>query len=73
MSPPRKVPLGIVMQTLQDYIREHDMPPTIEELRGRLGVGSTRTALRYLRELEDKGWITRWPGARGIRLERWMA
>lgn len=47
------------------------MPPTIEELQRELGVGSSRTVLRYLRALEEAGDIERWPGARGIRL-RWM-
>lgn len=44
------------------------MPPTIEELRRVLDVGSTRTILRYLRTLEDEGKIKRWPGARGIKI-----
>ena len=44
------------------------MAPTIEELRQALGVGSTNTVLRCLRELEDDGYIERWPGARGIKL-----
>ena len=44
------------------------MAPTIEELRQALGVGSTNTVLRCLRELEEEGYIERWPGARGIRL-----
>jgi repressor LexA len=43
------------------------MPPTIEELRKALGVGSTRTVLRYLQWLEKEGDIERWSGARGIR------
>jgi repressor LexA len=46
------------------------MAPTIEELRRVLGVGSTRTVLRYLSWLEDEGDIERWPGARGLRLRR---
>jgi repressor LexA len=43
------------------------LPPTIEELRRALGVGSTRTVLRYLRWLEEEGDIERWNGARGLR------
>lgn len=46
------------------------MPPTIDELRQALGVGSTRTILRYLQALEAAGAIQRWEGARGIRLLR---
>ena len=46
------------------------MAPTIEELRQTLGVGSTNTVLRCLRELEEEGYIERWPGARGMKLLR---
>ena len=44
------------------------MAPTIEELRQALGVGSTNTVLRCLRELEEEGYIERWSGARGMKL-----
>ena len=46
------------------------MAPTIEELRRKLGVGSKRTVLRYLKWLEDEGDIERWNGARGLRALR---
>lgn len=39
-------------------------------MREALDVGSTRTVLRYLQELEGAGLIERWPGARGLRLLR---
>ena len=55
-----------VLYRIKWCIRHSNMPPTCEELRKWLGVGSTRTVLRYLRELEDKKLIRRWPGARGI-------
>ena len=44
------------------------MAPTIEELRQALGVGSTNTVLRCLRELEKEDYIERWHGARGMKL-----
>lgn len=59
-----------VLGVLEEWLARHGMPPTIEELRLVLGVGSTRTALRYLERLEANGDIERWPGARGIRLLR---
>src|SRR5262245_41291303 len=59
-----------IRQMLQQWIIEHGMPPTVEELRRSLRVGSTRTVLRYLRAIEEDGDIERWPGARGIRLKR---
>ena len=46
------------------------MPPTIEELRRILRVGSTRTVLRYLDLLEEEGYIERWSGARGFRMRK---
>ena len=43
--------------------------PTVDQLRARLGVASTRTVRRYLAELEQAGKITRDP-VRGLRLAR---
>lgn len=70
MAPQRKVSASTVVAALNKLIAKLDMPPTIEELRAELGVGSTRTALRYLGELEEAGVIERWPGARGLRFRK---
>lgn len=70
MPPPRKVQLDEVARALKKLIAQLGMPPTIDELRIELGIGSTRTALRYLSELEDAGVIDRWPGARGLRMRK---
>ena len=70
MAPKRKVTAAAVASALQRFVAEHGKPPTIEELRAILDVGSTRTVLRYLQELEETGVIERWSGARGIRLAR---
>jgi repressor LexA len=59
-----------VLQAIHDWLLEHGMPPSIEELRDVLGVGSNRTVLRYLSWLEEEGDIERWAGARGMRLCR---
>lgn len=59
-----------VLSAIERWIVAHGLPPTIEELRKVLGVGSTRTVLRYLETLEEAGQIERWPGARGLRLLR---
>lgn len=56
-----------VLSAIHESFISSGLSPTIEELRRKLGVGSTRTVLRYLRWLEDKGDIERWPGARGLR------
>lgn len=70
MPPPRKVSLDGVAAAIKRLLAKLDMPPTVEELREELGVGSTRTALRYLSELEAAGVIERWPGARGLRFRK---
>jgi repressor LexA len=57
-----------VITTINGWIVEHGFPPTIEELRKTLKVGSKRTILRYLSWLEDEGDLERWSGARGLRL-----
>jgi repressor LexA len=59
-----------VVGAINRWLVEHGVPPTVEELRRSLGVGSTRTTLRYLDHLKENGEIDRWPGARGLRLRK---
>ena len=59
-----------ILTAIQRLLARRGVPPTVEELRAALKVGSNRTVLRYLKWLEDEGDIERWPGARGIRLRR---
>lgn len=59
-----------VLSAINEALITQGLPPTIEELRRKLGVGSTRTVLRYLRWLEEEGDIERWNGARGMRALR---
>lgn len=59
-----------ILRAIRNAMMHSGLPPTVEELRQSLGVGSTRTVLRYLQWLEEEGDIERWPGARGIRLLR---
>jgi repressor LexA len=56
-----------VLKAINESFINRGLPPTIEELRRKLKVGSTRTVLRYLKWLEDEGDIERWSGARGVR------
>ena len=63
----KKFSLEQVLDSLNRWILEHGNPPTVEELRKFLKLGSTRTALRYLEWLEEEGLIERWPGARGLK------
>ena len=59
-----------VLGAIRNHLASEGIPPTVEELRRALEVGSTRTVIRYLQELEISGDIARWTGARGIRLRR---
>lgn len=68
MTRERKRSPDTVLAAIRHAESEIGMPPTIAELRDRLQVGSTRTVLRYLQDLEQRGWITRWPGARGMKV-----
>ena len=56
------------LRVLHNWMAVNGIAPTIAEFRQALGVRSTRTALRYLRLLEEEGEIQRWRGARGLRL-----
>jgi repressor LexA len=58
-----------VLNVLHDWIVTHGSSPTIQELATALNVKSTRTAVRYLRMLEEDGSLER-RGARGVHLHR---
>ena len=58
-----------VLNVLHDWIVKHGEPPTIQELAKALKVKSTRTAVRYLRLLEEDGSLER-RGSRGVLLHR---
>jgi repressor LexA len=57
-----------VRAALQRLTAAHGGPPSLEEVRRELHVGSTRTLFRYLRKLQDEGVVARHPGVAGIRL-----
>jgi repressor LexA len=67
---PKLVTKKQVIDTLSGWFVRNSVPPTVEELRRLLGVGSTRTVLRYLDELQQEGYIDRWSGARGLRMRK---
>lgn len=58
-----------VLSVLHQWVAEHGEPPTIEQLATVLKVKSTRTAVRYLRLLEEDGALER-RGSRGVLLHR---
>ncbi len=70
MARPKLLSKEQVVDTLSCWFIRNSVPPTVEELRRLLGVGSTRTVLRYLHLLEHEGYIERWSGARGFRMRR---
>ena len=70
MTKPKLFTKEQVLSAIKDWIIENGFPPTVDELRRILKVGSTRTVLRYLAWLEKDGDIERWSGARGMRLRK---
>ena len=73
MSRPKLLTKEQVVDALNRWFIRNSVPPTIEELRRVLGVGSTRTVLRYLDALQEDGYIDRWSGARGFRMRKGTA
>ena len=57
-----------VLAAIQRWLAEHDVAPSIEQLRRELKVGSTRTVFRYLQRLEADGAVERDPGTGRLRL-----
>jgi len=70
MARPKLLTKEQVVDALSRWFIRNSVPPTVEELRRLLGVGSTRTVLRYLDALKEEGYIERWSGARGLKMRR---
>ncbi len=64
LTPRQEEALAFVLETLE----RRGYPPSVRELCEALGLSSTRGALRHLEALERKGFISRAPGARAIRV-----
>ena len=73
MARPKLLTKEQVVDALSRWFISNSIPPTVEELRRLLGVGSTRTVLRYLDTLKEEGYIDRWSGARGLRMRKSVA
>jgi len=73
MARPKLLTKDQVIDALSRWFIRNSVPPTVEELRRLLGVGSTRTVLRYLDALKEEGYIDRWSGARGLRMRKGTA
>jgi repressor LexA len=64
LTPRQEEVLEFVLETLE----RRGYPPSVREVRDALGLSSTRGAQRHLETLERKGFISRAPGARAIRV-----
>lgn len=53
---------------LTAYLEEHDCPPTLQEIADHLGVSGNLGVMKHLQALEQKGYLHRRQGARGIAL-----
>ncbi len=59
-----------VLSAINNWVAKHGMPPTVKELTAALRLGSVRTTVRYLDQLEAEGLLERTGGARGIKALR---
>lgn len=59
-----------VLEEILRSLQERGMPPVLDEISEAIGVKSRFGALRHVRALEQKGYIRRVPGPRGIQVLR---
>jgi repressor LexA len=64
LSPKQRQALEAILRCL----RQRGMPPILEELAEAIGVKSRFGAFRHVRALEQKGYVRRLPGPRGIQV-----
>jgi repressor LexA len=64
LTPRQEEVFDFILEALQG----RGYPPSVREICDALGLSSTRGALRHLEALERKGFISRAPGARAIRV-----
>ena len=64
LSPKQRQALEAILRSL----RQRGMPPILEEIAEAIGVKSRFGAFRHVRALEQKGYIRRLPGPRGIQV-----
>ncbi|MDD2487077.1 MAG: S24 family peptidase [Candidatus Gracilibacteria bacterium] len=57
-----------VFDTITEYIHKFGESPTLEELQKTLGIQNKRSIVQFLEYLDEKGYIRRTGGYRGIRL-----
>lgn len=54
---------GRIYDYICDYLKEHGFPPTVREIAKMAGLSSASSAHGYLKQLEEKGYITRIEGS----------
>ena len=62
-----------VLGVIKSYINKNNNSPTFKELMGllkkkKMKLSSLNSLVQYLNKLEEKGYIQKFPGSRGIRL-----
>lgn len=57
-----------ILAFLQEYLRNHDESPTLEEIKSQFGYKSLTSVQRSIISLENAGYIKRTPQKRGIQL-----
>lgn len=67
----RERTLILMLIMIEESVRRRNYPPSVREIGSRLGIRSTSTVYRYLRILEERGFITLTPNVcRGISLTK---
>lgn len=56
------------LNAIKTYISTKGVSPTLQDLKSPLRVNSNQAVINYLDRLEEKGYIKRDKGARGIRI-----
>ena len=59
-----------VLAVINGWIARHGKPPTVRELTAALRLGSVRTTMRYLDQLQEEGLLERTGESRGLKPRR---
>jgi len=69
MSPRDDADAPAILKMISDSVRERGYPPTMVEIAQHRGWSTPSSALRFVRQMEEKGLVKTTPGiARGIKI-----
>lgn len=50
-----------------EYVKEHNYPPTIREIRENFKYGSNNTVISHIEKMREKGYLTNVPAKDGVK------